>query len=152
MPDLSAEDYSAIVQLYARQAHLIDGGDGAGWAATFEPDGEFESPTYKLHARGRRELSDFADKTYGDARAHGQQIRHYHGQVVVDGSPAESARASATSYLLIVVTTAAGTRADRSVVVSDELIKRRAGWSVISRRVTRDDAGLSAADIEQAPV
>lgn len=32
----------AIVELFARYCHRVDHGDGAGWAALFEPTGSFE--------------------------------------------------------------------------------------------------------------
>ena len=40
---LSVEDRLAIQELIARYNHAIDGGDPDGWAATFAPDGTFES-------------------------------------------------------------------------------------------------------------
>ena len=40
---LSAQDNFEIQQLYARYNIAIDGGDGEAWAATFTPDGAFQS-------------------------------------------------------------------------------------------------------------
>ena len=41
--ELSAQDYIDIEQLYATYNHAIDSGDADAWAATFTPDGSFNT-------------------------------------------------------------------------------------------------------------
>jgi hypothetical protein len=136
---IGVEDRLDILDLYSRQSHLIDGGDSAGWAATFTEDGSFESPTYGLKAAGRDALREFAESSNGEARSRGEQLRHHASQIVI--SPAGPVSAAVTAYLLIVATAAAGTRIDRSVRMFDEVSKTGGRWLVGSRRVVRDDAG-----------
>jgi hypothetical protein len=135
---LQIADRLEILDLYARQAHLIDGGDAAGWAATFTDQGVFESPTYRLTAVGRAELARFAADSNGAAWARGEQLRHWLDQVVVDRTP-EGAQVRA--YLLIVATssTTGTSRIDRSLRVTDELVQVDGRWLLASRRVLRDD-------------
>jgi SnoaL-like domain len=146
---IDLEDRLDILDMYARQAHRIDGGDAAGWASTFTEDGSFESPTYGLTAVGREALRDFAAASNGAALARGEQLRHHASQIVIDAiavKAGSAASASVTSYLLIVATTTAGSRIDRSARMFDEVRKVDGQWLVASRSVTRDDAGLKAAD------
>src|ERR1700733_10915609 len=77
-------DRMEILDLYARQAHLIDGGDAAGWSETFTADGSFESPTYGLTAVGRTALADFAASSNSAALARGEQYRHWTSQFVIE--------------------------------------------------------------------
>jgi hypothetical protein len=133
---LSVEDRLAILDLYARQSHRIDGGDGAGWAATFTADGTFISPTYQLTATGPAELQAFALSSNGAARARGEQFRHLLDNVVFEVLDADQVRVEA--YLIIFATTNTGSRVDRTVLVFDDLIRIEGQWLVHVRRVVRD--------------
>jgi ketosteroid isomerase-like protein len=144
---ISVEDRLAILDLYARQSHLIDGGDADGWAATFTADGVFESPTYRLTAVGHAELAGFAADSNGAALARGVQLRHWIGQVVID--PADGG-ADVLAYLVIVATSREGSRIDRSVRVVDVLARTADGWRVASRKVFRDDQAPADAGQPQA--
>jgi ketosteroid isomerase-like protein len=139
---ITVEDRLAIGDLYARQSHLIDGGDADGWAATFTADGVFESPTYRLTATGRAELAKFAADSNGAATARGVQLRHWIGQLVID--PTDTG-AGVLAYLVIVATSAEGSRIDRSLRVVDVLARTAGGWRVASRKVFRDDQALADA-------
>ena len=146
---LTLEDRLAILDLYARQSHLIDGGDADGWAATFTEDGAFESPTYRLTATGRAELAKFAADSNGAALARGVQLRHWIGQVVID--PTDGG-ADVQAYLVIVATSREGSRIDRSLQVIDVLARAGGAWRVASRKVFRDDqAQADAAAATSAP-
>jgi SnoaL-like domain len=129
-------DRLEILDLYARQAHCIDGGDAAGWAASFTEGGSFESPSYQLTAVGHRDLEKFAAESNGAAWARGDQLRHWLDQVVIDPVPGG---ASVLAYLLIVATSRDGSRIDRSLRVADDLVKVGGRWLVAARRVFRDD-------------
>jgi hypothetical protein len=133
---LGTEDRFEILDLYARQSHFIDGGDAAGWAATFTEQGSFHSPTYGLTVTGWAELEKFAAESNGAAWERGDQLRHWLDQIVIDLTP-EGAQVQA--YLLIVATSSQGSRIDRSLRVADELAQVEGRWRVASRRVFRDD-------------
>ena len=146
---LTVEDRLAVSDLYARQSHLIDGGDADGWAATFAVDGVFESPTYRLTATGRPELAKFAADSNGAARARGVQLRHWIGQLVID--PTDGG-ANVQAYLIIVATTREGSRIDRSLRVVDTLSCAGGVWRVASRTVFRDDADLGDAAVPASEI
>ena len=137
---ITVEDRLAIMDLFARQSHCIDGGDAAGWAATYAPDGSFHSPTYKLTATGRAALTDFAENSNSGAKARGEQFRHHVSAVML--TPKTASEVTSVSYLMILATTLDGTRVDRSVRMFDELVKVEGEWLVASRTVLRDDAEL----------
>jgi ketosteroid isomerase-like protein len=133
--EIAASDHLAVLTLFARQSHSIDGGDADGWADTFTPDGVFESPTFQLTARGRAELSAFATESNTAALARGEQLRHHVTAVLLE--PAGD-QLRAASYLLIVATSAQGSRIDRSVRLIDTLTRTSQGWRVAHRSVIRD--------------
>jgi hypothetical protein len=133
---LSVDDRLAILDLYARQSHRIDGGDAAGWAATFTTAGTFISPTYQLTANGPSELQAFAESSNGPARARGEQFRHLLDNVVFTVIDADHVQVEA--YLIIFATTTSGSRIDRTVLVFDDLIRVEGQWLVQLRRVVRD--------------
>lgn len=139
---ITVEDRLAILDLFARQSHCIDGGDAAGWAATYAPDGSFHSPTYKLTATGRAALTDFAENSNSGAKARGEQFRHHVSAVML--TPKTASEVTSVSYLMILATTLDGTRVDRSVRMFDELVKVEGEWLVASRTVLRDDAELQS--------
>lgn len=133
---IPAQDRLDILDLYARQSHAVDSSDGDGWAATYTEDGVFESPTYKLTARGRTELKEFAEKSNGSALERGEQFRHLITAVVLE--PVGQGRIDAKAYLTIIATTKDGSRIDRSLVVIDELRKDDGQWLFLSRKTYRD--------------
>lgn len=139
---ITVEDRLAIMDLFARQSHCIDGGDAAGWAATYALDGSFHSPTYKLTATGRAALTDFAENSNSGAKARGEQFRHHVSAVML--TPKTATEVTSVSYLMILATTLDGTRVDRSVRMFDELVKVEGEWLVASRTVLRDDAELQS--------
>lgn len=136
-PDqLSLEDRFKILDLYARQAHAVDGGDGEAWAATFTEDARFVAPTYKLTAHGRGELSAFAVESNQGARQRGEQLRHVVTAIAI--SPKEDSQVDVRSYLTIIATSETGSRVDRSVIMVDVLRRAGDGWLVASREALRD--------------
>jgi hypothetical protein len=133
---LAPEDRFGILDLYAAQSHRIDGGDAAGWAATFTDDGTFVSPTYKLTATGRDELEAFAASSNSAALARGDQLRHLMDNLVFEPAGPDQIRVQA--YLIIFATSTAGSRVDRTVRVFDELARIDGHWLVRVRKVVRD--------------
>jgi ketosteroid isomerase-like protein len=140
--DVTLQDRAEIAELFARQAHAIDGGDAAGWAATFTADGRFVSPTYKLTATGPAELTTFADNSNSGALARGEQLRHYMSQTVITVVGPGVFRVD--GYLTIMATSRDGARVDRSLVVLDELHRVDGTWLVHSRTVFNDQAAMTA--------
>ena len=132
---LSFEDAYAIEQLYARQAHAIDGGDAPTWAATFVPDGIFDSPTYKNSVRGREQLERFARDAIEQVGA-GKQ-RHVVSNLVLAPQSIEAVKTHA--YMLITRTDpGASPQLLRSVVVHDVLQRLDGEWLFARRTVERD--------------
>jgi hypothetical protein len=136
LPEVAPADRLEIQALYARQSHLIDSGDFAGWAGTFTSSGVFESATYNRVARGTEELVEFGRNSSADAVAQGHQIRHLVSTIdIVAASPTT---ASARAYLMFVYITADSATIERSLLVEDELVKESDGWRFTSRRTARD--------------
>lgn len=137
MEPLSVADKQAIGELYAVQSHAIDSGDASGWAATFTPDGSFESPTYRLTATGTKELTAFASTSNSAAVTRGDQLRHWLSSLVFT---VEAGGTAVAGYMMILATSASGSRVDRSLTFEDHLTRHGAGWLVASRQVFRDDS------------
>jgi hypothetical protein len=133
-------DRLAVLELYGRQAQLIDDGDALGWAETFAPDGVFVSPTFALTARGHGALREFAAASYAAARARGEQLRHWTGQHVL--SEADAGQLTVRGYMLIVATSAQGPRIDRSLRFVDEVQIRGGRWLMTSRTMIRDEVAV----------
>lgn len=135
----------AIHRAYARQSHLIDEGDAAGWAATFTPDGEFVSPSYDAPVTGAAALALFATSFVRDSVAKGLVSRHVVTNVDVhrqhdDGS------VEARAYLQIVSTgSGEDSRLVRLTTLADLWVPVADGWRLRRRRVRRDDQALPAA-------
>jgi uncharacterized protein (TIGR02246 family) len=125
-----------IFDLYARQSHAVDSGDGDSWAGTFTEDGVFTSPTYNLTARGRAELKEFAETSNGAALARGEQFRHVISSIALRPSGVDCI--AAKTYLMITATSDAGARVDRTLVMLDELRKVDGEWLFSSRETHRD--------------
>ena len=122
---LSVEDRLAIQELIARYNHAIDGGDPDGWAATFAPDGTFESRG-EVHA-GTEQLATFA-------RGFQQRLpgaRHWNNNLVIDG---DGDLATTTCYLQL---WREGQLASEGRYV-DTLRKIDGQWRFASRKVVRD--------------
>lgn len=133
---LPVEDRLEILDLYARQSHHIDSGQADEWAATFAPDGVFESPTYDLVARGAAELAAFARESNAASAARGELFRHRVSDVVLtlrsDGG------LDALGYLTILAVSRDGTRIDRTSRIHDRLVRVDGRWRFASRWVQRD--------------
>lgn len=129
-----------VLRAYARQSRLIDGGDAAGWAATFTADGEFHSPSYPEPAAGTRALHAFAQAFADNGLAAGVVSRHV--VTNVDVLPGEDDdHLVAHAYLQIVATPDGGdSRLVRLTTVTDQLVREGGRWLVAHRQVRRDTA------------
>ena len=131
---LTAQDYVEIEQLYAKYNHAIDGGDAAGWADTFTPDGVFRKTTV-----GRDALIKFVENF---SKSSGGAFRHWNSNMTVVGT-ADGADGSV--YLMlwnvgvkpqVIITTG---------IYIDKLVKTPAGWRFKIRDIKGDTPPAAAA-------
>lgn len=129
----------AVQALYARQSHLIDGGDASGWAATFTADGVFASPSYPEPVAGAEALTAFAAAFAAAGRASGDVQRHVVTNVDVLACDGRDARVRA--YLQIIGTRPGeDARLVRLTTLDDRLVRDGDAWRVARRDVLRDHA------------
>nr|WP_298717913.1 nuclear transport factor 2 family protein [uncultured Steroidobacter sp.] len=126
--DLTTQDYIDIEQLYATYNHAIDSGDGEAWAATFTPDG-----TFNTRFAGREALVGFV-KMWRE-KMNGANRRHWNTNLRITPS-AEGANATVMLMLLDV-----GTKPPSIVSTgqyTDVLVKTASGWRFKTREVKSD--------------
>ena len=129
---LSAQDYFEIQQLYARYNIAIDSGDAEGWAATFTPDGVFN--TFSGHDALVGFIKTWREKLNGATR------KHWNNNLQVTGNSKE---ASATTYLMLVDF---GTKPPSILMTgsyTDSLVKTKDGWR-FTKRMTKSDVTPTA--------
>lgn len=122
---LTAQDYAEISQLYSRYNWAIDGGDAAGYADTFTPDGVFNTFT------GRDALVKFATDYTGRHR------RHWNSNLVI--TPTADGAAGKV-YLLLVDVSAKPPAIANAVQYEDILVKTASGWKFKQRKTRPDTA------------
>src|SRR5271168_5550342 len=88
---LTAQDNFEIQQLYARYNIAIDGGDAEGWAATFTPDGVFN--TFSGHDALVGFIKLWREKLNGATR------KHWNNNLQITGNSKED---NASVYLILV--------------------------------------------------
>ena len=127
-----------VHQLYGEQSGHIDEGRAADWAATFEPAGEFRSPSYPEPVLGTAALVAFAERFAAADRDAGTRTRHVITNVAVETTG--PAALTARGYLQIISTPAGGEpRLLRMTTFTDELVRTGGRWRVRRREVRRDD-------------
>ncbi len=124
-----------LSNFYAKQAHLIDTGQHAAWAKTFQQNGEFCSPTYGTTAVGFAKLVEISEKFQGDAKRAEEKQRHIVQNIWVEESDSKSALVR--SYLTIVAVQAGSSevRILRIVTIVDEFAKEIDEWLIKRREV-----------------
>jgi hypothetical protein len=130
---LTPADYVEIEQLYARYNHAIDSGDAEGWAATFTPDGTFNTST------GKDKLVEFV-KTWHEKRGGGSR-RHWNTNLLINGTPDG---ATGSVYLMLVDVATRPPAIVATATYSDSLVKTSNGW-LFKKRQTKADAAPAAA-------
>jgi hypothetical protein len=131
-PPLSAQDNFEIQQLYARYNNAIDSGDAEAWAATFTPDGVFN--TFAGHDALVGFIKMWREKLGGATR------KHWNTNLQING---DSKEASASVYLMLVDF---GTKPPSILMTgmySDSLIKTKDGWR-FTKRLTKSDVAPAA--------
>jgi SnoaL-like domain len=125
---LTVVDRLDILELAARYNHAIDSGDGAAWAATFTPDGVFE--TTRGSTTGTAALSQFA-ANFAQRMA---GSRHWNANHVIEGDGDEAVH---RCYLQLM-----RTGADAGVISTgryeDHLRRVDGAWRFTHRTVLSD--------------
>lgn len=129
---LSAQDYFEIQQLYARYNIAIDSGDAEGWAATFTPDGVFN--TFSGHDALVGFIKTWREKLNGATR------KHWNNNLQVSGTSKE---ASASTYLMLVDFSTKPPSILMSGSYTDSLVKTKDGWR-FTKRMTKSDVTPTA--------
>jgi hypothetical protein len=130
---LSAQDYFEIQQLYARYNIAIDGGDAEGWAATFTPDGVFNTSV------GHDALVNFV-KTWRE-KLNGATRKHWNNNLQITGNSQE---ASGYVYLMLVDISTKPVSILATATYTDSLVKTKDGWR-FTKRTTKGDSVPAAA-------
>lgn len=126
--DLTTQDYIDIEQLYATYNHAIDSGDADAWAATFTPDG-----TFNTRFTGKEGLMGFI-KLWRE-KMNGANRRHWNSNLRITPS-AEGANGTVMLMLLDVGTTPPSIASTGQY--TDVLVKTPNGWRFKTRQVKGD--------------
>jgi hypothetical protein len=133
---LSAQDTVEIQQLYARYNIAIDTGDAEAWAATFIPNGVFN--TYTGHDALVGFVKMWREKLNGAAR------KHWNTNLQLSG---DARQASGIVYLMLVDTSTKPAAIIFTGIYNDSLVKTKEGWRFAKRTTTADaPAGAAAAE------
>ncbi len=136
---LTAQDNFEIQQLYARYNNAIDSGDAEGWAATFTPDGVFNSMS------GHDALVGFVNAWR--EKMGGATRKHWNNNLQVSG---DSKSATATVYLMLVDFSTKPPSILATGVYNDTLVKTKDGWR-FTKRTTKMDASPAAPSAPTSP-
>jgi len=124
---LTADDYIEIQQLYARYNNAIDSGDAEGYAATFTPDGVFNT------FNGHDALVGFIHRWRESMN--GANMRHWNTNLAINGTPQG---ASGSVYLMLVNVGVRPPVIASAAKYEDELVKTPDGWR-FKKRVTKGE-------------
>lgn len=141
--ELTAGDYTAIQQLYARYNTTIDRGDADGWADTFTADGVFAG-----NFKGREALKGFVNNWRSSPAMNGAARRHFSADLVI--TPSDGGATATVSTLLVDLATKPASIASY-VTYSDVLVKTPQGWRFQSRTVKAETAPAPPAARPAAP-
>jgi hypothetical protein len=133
--DLTTQDYIDIEQLYATYNHAIDSGDGEAWAATFTPDG-----TFNTRFTGKDALVGFV-KLWRE-KMNGANRRHWNSNLRITPS-AEGA--NGTVMLMLVDVGTKPPSIASTGMYTDVLVKTPNGWRFKTRVVKGDTPPTAAA-------
>lgn len=128
------EAFVEVQHFYGRQSLAIDGGDAAGWAATFTSDGVFDSPTYAEPVTGTSALESFARTVHRNS----PHLHHVVTNVALDDVTDDAVTVRAN---LLIVTThdliTGGARIERVTTIHDRF-RRLPELRLHHRLVVRD--------------
>jgi hypothetical protein len=124
---LSAQDNFEIQQLYAKYNIAIDSGDAEGYAATFTPDGTFNSMS------GHDALVNFV-KVWRE-KLNGATRKHWNTNLLITGNSKE---ANGFVYLMLLDLSSKPVSILATATYTDSLIKTKEGWRFTKRKTTSD--------------
>ncbi len=124
---LTADDYIEIQQLYATYNMAIDSGDAEGYAATFTPDGVFNT------FNGHDALVGFIHRWRESMN--GANMRHWNSNLSIKPS---ADGATGAVYLLLVDVSKRPPAIATAAKYEDQLVKTSEGWR-FKKRVTKGD-------------
>jgi hypothetical protein len=130
---LSAQDYVEIQQLYARYNVAIDTGDAEAYAATFTPDGVFNSFS------GHDALVGFV-KAWRE-RLNGASRPHWNTNLLISG---DGKNATGSVYLMLLDVSTKPVSIAAVATYTDSLVKTSSGWR-FTKRTTHSDGAAAAA-------
>jgi uncharacterized protein (TIGR02246 family) len=126
------EDRAAIHDLFTRYCCALDNGEAETVVTCFTPDAALKSPVIDI--KGSDEIRAFAGR-FAAQRATGTQFRHMvtNIAVTIDGN-----RASATAYLLVIISKDGSHRTLPPGRYECDLVKQDGVWR-FSRRIVSHD-------------
>jgi hypothetical protein len=130
---LTADDYIEIQQLYAQYNNAIDSGDAEGYAATFIPEGVFNT------FNGHDALVGFIHRWRDNMT--GANLRHWNSNLLINATPEG---ASGSVYLLLVDVSVRPPVIATAAKYEDQLVKTPQGWR-FKKRVTKAEGPPPAA-------
>ena len=130
---LSAQDYFEIQQLYAHYNIAIDNGDAEGYAATFTPNGVFN--TFAGHDALVGFVKAWRERLGGAAR------KHWNTNLEIVGNSKE---ATGSVYLMLLDISTKPASIAATATYSDTLVKTKAGWRFATRSTKGDSAPAPA--------
>ena len=137
---VSAEDYAATQNLYARYNHMSDAGDAEGYAACFAEDGELSIPGLGMSIRGRDDLRTF--KQRDAARRGGRIRRHWNSGLFLEAVDGNTMRGRCYLHGYDGVPGEAPALRDIGVY-EDTLIRDGGEWRFAKRLITMDHSAFT---------
>jgi ketosteroid isomerase-like protein len=137
---LSSQDYQEIEQLYARYNVAIDSGDAEAYAATFTPDGIFNSFS------GHDALVGFV-KAWRE-RLNGANRRHWNTNLLISG---DGRTATGSVYLMLLDISTKPASIAAVATYTDSLVKTASGWRFAKRTTHSDGAPTATASPAAGP-
>ena len=134
---LSAEDKVAIMELIARYAQCIDGGDRDGYTANFVPDATIEWVNGSVHGHDqiRAWVGDMIDT--GQVGSDPAKVRHFVGIPYITG---DSERANVRTYVILFTLGEGEVRVPFVGSYTDTCVKAGGQW-LFEKRIIGADLG-----------
>ncbi len=135
---MTAQDRLDVIELIARYAQCIDGGDLDGYVANFLPDGVIEWG--RGVAKGREEIRTWVGGLMSTGRIGGEPAftRHFVNlPYIFDGS---SERCSARTYVIIFTLDSGGVTVPSVGSYNDTIVKVDGRW-LFEKRIIASDLG-----------
>ena len=130
----TAQDYIDIQQLYAKYNEAIDSGNAEAYAATYVPDGVFNTFT------GKDALMGFVQQ-YKE-KMNGLRNRHWNTNLII--TPTAGGGATGSVYLMLMNVSTQPPTISSVARYADELVKTPQGWR-FKKRTTRGDSATPPA-------